>query len=411
MIYIKKEHEKLLLEYSSDDRGASWVHNKLKEDDRATLRKTFTFTSDDILEKNESPDHDDDDDYHDDIVFILGEKEKDYFKIAARILGLKNDLYLHKNIDITAKTFIAHRDISIFGRIDDLVSEAIYVGGEAENAIPIKDFETLLSRFPTTTEVTHYAKSRISIILKDYMGTMTDAQAQLQKYLKKKALSQETEKIGLNGLYKYEVQKYEYIRDRIEEELESESTYSESEWQDLMLQFIPLIFPKYIAVLRDVHLKDFYSKKGKTTSRYLDIALVDANGNIDIIEIKKPFKDCLVSSSAYRGNFTPKKELAGAIMQTEKYIFHLSKWGVSGEEEITQKHADHLPTDMGIKVTNPKGLIILGRSKGLTDEQMFDLELIRRKYANIMDIITYDDLLNRLDNIIKKFKSPPLSLT
>lgn len=403
MIAIKKEQQKLLLEYSSDDRGLPWVHTKLKEDDEVTLRKTFTFTEEDILEKKESPDHDDD--YHDDIVFVLGKKEKNYYRIEARILGLKNDLYLVENMDITHKTFIAHRDISIFGRIDDLVSESIYIGGDAENAIPVEEFEVLLLRFPTSTEVTHYARSRISMVLKDYLGTMTDAQAQLDNYLKKKPLTHTTEKSGIKGIYKYEVQKYEYIRDRIQEELKCEGSYSENEWQDLMLHFLLLIFPKYVAVLRNVRLKDFYSKRGKTTDRFVDIALVDANGNIDIIEIKKPFKDCLVSGRAYRDNFTPKKELAGAIMQAEKYIFHLSKWGVAGEEEITKKHAKDLPVNMEVRVTNPKALIILGRSNGLTNEQVFDLELIRRKYANIMDIITYDDLLSRLDNIIKKFRA------
>lgn len=405
MIKIKKEQEKLLLEYSSDDRGLPWIHKKLKEDGEAMLRKTFTFTENDILEKKESTDHDDE--YHDDLVFTLGKKKDGYYLIKGRILGLEHDLYLAEDMDITPKTFIAYRDISIFGRIDDLVSESIYIGGAAENAIPVEEFEALLLRFPNSTEVTHYARSRISMVLKDYLGTMTDAQAQLKNYLRKKPLTHTTEKVGLKGLYKYEVQKYEYIRDRIREELKREGSYSENEWQDLMLQFLLLIFPKYVAVLRNVRLKDFYSKKGKTTDRFVDIALVDANGNIDIIEIKKPFKDCLVSGRAYRDNFTPKKELAGAIMQAEKYIFHLSKWGVAGEEEITKKHAKDLPVDMEVRVTNPKALIILGRGNGLTHEQVFDLELIRRKYANIMDIITYDDLLGRLDNIIEKFKSVP----
>ena len=34
------------------------------------------------------------------------------------------------------------------------------------------------------------------------------------------------------------------------------------------------------------------------------------------------------------------------------------------------------------------------------ERQMFDLEVIKRKYANMMDILTYDDLLRRLSNII-----------
>jgi hypothetical protein len=61
---------------------------------------------------------------------------------------------------------------------------------------------------------------------------------------------------------------------------------------------------------------------------------------------------------------------------------------------------------MQIRVTNPKAMILLGRDKrpdgtsALADDQLFDLEVIKRKYSNMMDILTYDDLLRRLDNII-----------
>ena len=61
---------------------------------------------------------------------------------------------------------------------------------------------------------------------------------------------------------------------------------------------------------------------------------------------------------------------------------------------------------MPIRVTNPKAMLILGRDRlpdggeALTPRQLFDLEVIKRKYTNMMDILTYDDLLRRLDNII-----------
>lgn len=134
--------------------------------------------------------------------------------------------------------------------------------------------------------------------------------------------------------------------------------------------------------------------------------MVDASGNLDIIEIKKPFDNCLLAKRQYRNNYVPKAELSGAIMQAEKYLFHLSKWGRDGEKKMTQ--AEHkkraLPEELEIKVTNPKAMILAGRSITLTREQRFDFEIIKRKYANIVDIITYDDLLNRLESIIKKFQ-------
>lgn len=93
-------------------------------------------------------------------------------------------------------------------------------------------------------------------------------------------------------------------------------------------------------------------------------------------------------------------------MQAEKYIFHLSKWGVTGERALSKRYEAELPVGMPIQITNPKAMIILGRDRlssgqqELLASQMLDLEVIKRKYANMIDILTYDDLLRRLENII-----------
>ena len=73
---------------------------------------------------------------------------------------------------------------------------------------------------------------------------------------------------------------------------------------------------------------------------------------------------------------------------------------------LTKKYAKDLPPNLTIRITNPKAMIILGRdrrqdgSSALDQAQLLDLEVIKRKYANMMDIMTYDDLLRRLENII-----------
>lgn len=88
-------------------------------------------------------------------------------------------------------------------------------------------------------------------------------------------------------------------------------------------------------------------------------------------------------------------------MQVEKYLFHLSKGGKAGELAIQEKKKDDLPVGFEIRITNPKAMIILGRDNDFTSDQKFDFEIIKRKYANIVDIMTYDDLLSRLDKIIE----------
>ncbi len=83
---------------------------------------------------------------------------------------------------------------------------------------------------------------------------------------------------------------------------------------------------------------------------------------------------------------------------------------MAGERKLTARFKKDLPPDLGIRITNPKAMIILGRDRrkdgtpALEPRQLLDLELIKRKYANMADIMTYDDLLRRLDNIIASLR-------
>jgi hypothetical protein len=164
-------------------------------------------------------------------------------------------------------------------------------------------------------------------------------------------------------------------------------------------------------VLSNVKVVDAYSNPSAIKDRFIDLALIDAGGNIDVIEIKKPFDDALMARTPYRDNYIPTKELSGSIMQAEKYLFHLSKWGLAGEKALTQRYASKLLPGLGIRITNPKAMIILGRDRrpdgaqALDANQQLDLEIIKRKYANMIDIVTYDDLLRRLENIIASLRS------
>lgn len=395
MIRLSKQNNQLLLIYQADRfNDAQWLDDKLQEDGEVTLRRTFTFTSSDLVFQQEPSD--------DERVFLLGALEDGYYIISKDILGLKHDLRLEANIKIELKSFIAQRDISVFRKIDDLIDEPIVVGGNEESAVPLDDFELLLRTFPTITELAHYASTRIARVLKDYFGTISDAEEKLNQHLdrKQKLPAQSRESIVSN----FEVQKFEYVHSELESMLEVVDSYSEKDWQKKILALLLFVFPKYIAVLENVHIKDFYSNQSKASDRYIDLMLVDANGSIDIIEAKRPFTNALLSHHKYRDNHTPRKELAGSVMQAEKYLFHLSKWGRAGEQEIYDKRKSELPAGMELKITNPKAIILLGRDDDFVGQQRFDFEIIRRKYANVLDIMTYDDLLRRVANIIEMMK-------
>jgi hypothetical protein len=370
-----------------------WIEEGLEKKGFVTLRHTFTFTSDSLLNDSHGSDH---------FTFILGNSNNNYYKIPKEILGIKNDLMLWKKMRMSVQTFIAVQNISIFRRIDELVEEPIVIGGDREGAIPINEFEELLRNFPTTTELKHYSRSRIAVTLKDYFETMSDPQQKMDRYLNKKRTIQPVSRVEF--IKDYEIKKFEYVRDELNEMLKHTDDYAEKAWQKIVTEFLLLIFPKYLVVLENVQIKDFYSDPEKIKDRYIDLALVDANGTVDIVEIKKPSLYQVLASKKYRDNFAPTRELSGAVMQAEKYIFHLTKWGCAGEEELLKKRKAELPPNFQIKITNPKAIIILGRDNDFTHDQKFDFEIIKRKYSNIVDIMTYDDLLRRLENIISMLK-------
>lgn len=391
------------LEYTGDLGGSNrWVWDELKTNKKTRVSRIFSFKRADLLNPPTSTQDIDDYEYR----FQFGTFDDDYVKIPARILDIKNDLLISRDVTLKRSIFAAERNVSIFGRLSELLehSDPIVIGGKRPDAIPWDVFEDLLKKFPNTYELNRYADARVHTILSQYLDGMRDARGRYESYLNKKTSLTSTSRLDLDALKKLEIEKYVLIRDLINDALDTKKDWSEDDWQKLMLSFLPLLFPKYIKVLEKVTIHDYYSDPGKKTNRYIDIALVDANGNLDVIEVKKPFDDKILRKSPYRGNSIPTAELSGSIMQAEKYLFHLSKWGVKGETTLTTKYASELPTGMRIRISNPKAIIIVGRDQiggaNMTGSQLLDFEVIKRKYANMMDIITYDDLLRRLNNTI-----------
>lgn len=401
----------VVLTYRAESRDNGWVWRNLRDHGNVTLSRVFTFERRDLVSEPYESDQEnyfEDFEYH----FRFAARHDGYFHIEGRIFGIGNPvLIVDAELRLERKVFIAERNISIFGKIADLVTsdQPIVVGGSRAGAIPIPDFRVLLSKFPNTGELNRYAAARVASVIGDYITPLKDARAHYEDYLNRRR-STLTAALTQPELLQTEIEKYVLIRDTVTDWLQHETARSERDWQNLITNFLLLIFPKYVAVLSGVKIVDVYSVSGVTKDRVIDFALIDAAGYIDIIEIKRPFDDALMCRTTYRDNYIPSKELSGSIMQAEKYLFHLSKWGLAGEKSLTQRYASKLPQGMGIRITNPKAMIILGRDRqpdgaeALDVRQQLDLEIIKRKYANMIDVLTYDDLLRRLNNIIASLR-------
>lgn len=404
MINFKTTATGIELEYESDRWGSGkWVWDELTVHKKVFLSRVFRLKFSDLLNPPTPLEDPNGHKYR----FQLGTFNGGYVDIPARILNIKNDLHIDRAVKVSRATFVAERNVSIFRRLSALLdhSNPIVIGGTHPNAIPQDVFEELIKKFPNSLELDHYANARVYTILSEYLDGMKDARGRYDSYLNKKSkVLPSTAKLDLKVLEKLEIEKYILIRDLISDALVNKKDLSENEWQKLMLQFLLLLFPKYIMVLENIPINDYYSDPTKKTERYIDIGLLDANGNLDVIEVKKPFDDKILRKSQYRDNSIPTTELSGSIMQAEKYLFHLSKWGVQGEKALNTRYAAKLPAGMEIRISNPKAIIIVGRDQiggaKMTGSQLLDFEVIKRKYANMMDIITYDDLLRRLNHTI-----------
>ena len=132
---------------------------------------------------------------------------------------------------------------------------------------------------------------------------------------------------------------------------------------------------------------------------------MDVDGHVDVIEIKKPFKAKIVTETTYRDNHVPHRELAGTVTQVEKYLFHLNRWGPAGEAELTRRFKRQLPSGLQVRIVNPCGLIVMGRDDDLTAPQKADFEVFRRQNKNVIDVVTYDDLLRRLQRLLEQLGS------
>jgi hypothetical protein len=156
------------------------VYHELDENEHVTISRAFSFTRNELIS---SIDKDNEDAP---VEFEVANRVGEYYCFPKNVLSLEHDLYIHEDVKLERKLFIAERNIPIFPKIDRIVSRPIYVGGNNESAIPESVYRDFLKKFPNTYELNKYASARISSILSSYLDTKEDYEEQYQKYLNSK---------------------------------------------------------------------------------------------------------------------------------------------------------------------------------------------------------------------------------
>lgn len=391
---LEAKDEGLFIKYSPDSANAEWIRTKIESNEIFVCKKTF------YLQKNNiSFDSEDNPTF---IEFKIAnaveiDNEK-YYLIEKRIFGISFNFYIEHSCRITEKWLIGARNISILKVLEKVgISDDFFVGGKMSNAISEKEYLQAIKSLPTSTELDKYVNVRIYREFVNLIGINKDCESEFQKYLVQKSLkaSDLTEK----NYRDFDATRYKQLLLKLKNMLDNPSIY-ETVWEKEVLKFIQILYPQYVVCKNQAKVKDL---AGKT--RRIDLLVGNSEGNIDILEIKRPsVSHILTKTNSYRDNYVPLRELSGTIMQCEKYIYYLQKGGKTAESDLNTQYGEELPTGYCFHIINPKAIIIIGRSNKFTKQEKEDFEIIRRKYKNIIDILTYDDLINRFETAIKFFE-------
>ena len=376
----------LILVYTPE-RGSEDIKKRLISEDGVLIKKTF-FVNQILLREV-----DDEFDYEDTLRFCIGTIGEHYTHLDSEVFRTKHSFYFANEIKLNYKMFIAHRDIAILRKIDEVIERDFYIGGDwvAHNGISKETFKDLINKFPKTAEMDKYAHMRIASIIKDYFPECDKYEAIYEKFIGSKSNSFATTTSTVSKFnIQIELEQFSVAYQELNDMLDRYEAIDEKQWQEKIHNILQLLYPKYICCAREI--KFFGGKNDKQP----DFLVVDANGFVDILEIKKADVRVLTQ---YRNNYVAAREISGAVQQIEKYIFCLNS-SYKAQEEVTKKLTELLPHGIEVKFVNPQGILIAGRSNNFDREQLRDFELIKRQYKHVADIMTYDDLAQRLSNII-----------
>lgn len=390
-ISFEYSEDKLILCYTPV-MGLDDITKRLDTEDGVSVKHTFWVTKDLLCE-----DIEDDDDWKETLRFYIGAVGEAYTQLDSEVFSTDHCFYFGNEISLKPEMFTAYRNISILRKIDEVIERDFYIGGDWEihNGISKETFDELLAKFPKTAELDKYAHKRIASIIKDYFPECDKYKAIYEKFVESKN-SRYTSSVPAISKYnvQIELEQFTVAYQELMDMLNRYEAIDEKQWQEKIQNILQLLYPKYICCAREI--KFYGGKKDKQP----DFLLVDANGFVDILEIKKADVRMLTQ---YRNNYVVTREISGAIQQIEKYVFCLNS-SDKAKECVSKKLTKFLPERVEVKILNPQGILLAGRSNEFTNEQQKDFELIKRQYKHVADIMTYDDLVQRLENIIVSLK-------
>ena len=387
--------DELIMSYSPSN-GTRFIFEHFSKYGYCQIKRTFYVTMD-LIRSNI-----DDSDSEETLLFCIGHIHDGFIEINPKVINTDHTFFFSETIPLKHNMFIAEQNTSILAKIDQIIDGDFYVVDKenSTNGVPVEAYLDLIKCFPKKAEIMYYVQSRISNLLKEWLPECDKYQEIYDKHIdkKNKQLVIKNKEHFSRSNNAIELAQFSTAKKELEEMLSNSEGVIEKVWQKRVHSILQLLYPQYIYSAREIRFKGI-----DKSDKQPDFILVDTNGFIDILEIKKPNTQLITKQDSYRNNYVPVRELSGAVQQIEKYIYCLTSIETS-QKTVLEKLRDGLPEGMVPQVVSPKGMLLIGRSKDFNEQQKRDFEIIKRQYKNIADIMTYDDLLKRISNIVSSLE-------
>ncbi len=251
-VEIRRHHSKLVLAYQPSHQFAfnGWIDECVTNNDKISIGRdfhsnaVFTFLKDDVLKKvpiksTAKEEFIDTTEEYYIWHFKLGQITTDgYYKIPARILSSKHDVFIYKTVVVTMNLFSAQVfKTRIVPIIDRMIEAPLIIGGGRDCAIPEREYFAIISKLPKVEELHYYAQSRIEGVLSEYYPQTHESSLKLADYIQRRYkraenVSEQLKNIvpydnAITELHEIERVKMQFGLDRLRELLVSAKQYAE----------------------------------------------------------------------------------------------------------------------------------------------------------------------------------------
>lgn len=250
-IIFERSEDELLLILTPERIDIQDILEILRKDEEWHISRTFTVNITHLRFE---------DDMLNELHFCVGKVLDEYTVIDRDVIGVDHDFYFANSVKLNKRHFVAYRNISVLAKIDHIVEKDVYIGGsDIKDHIPIETFELLIKKFPKTAELNYYANARIATIVKEFFPHTESCEEKFNKFIERqeKSLSSALQDDIQNAFKenaKIELCQFREVRANLLELLNRSDSVREEVWQKQIHGLLRLLYPKYIAGVREVQI-------------------------------------------------------------------------------------------------------------------------------------------------------------